>query len=109
MQPVAMISLGVIVGTLVGLVHFGGLAWTVRRFVDGGRPGVVALSLLVRMAVTAAVVIGVALVAPLAVLGIIPGVIAARVILTQQARRGGSNPIVSNGLNPTHIDGIGDG
>ena len=109
MQTVAMISVGVAIGTLVGLMHFGGLAWTVRRLAEGGHAGVLALSFMIRMAVTAGVVIAVAVLAPLAALGIIPGVIAARVMLTRQARRGTPDQVGSSGLSPTHIDGIGDG
>lgn len=88
MQTLFMILIGVIVGVLVGVVHFGGLAWTVRRFVAGSQPGVVALSFLVRMAGTALVVTMVALWVPLAALGVIPGVILARVILIHQAKTG---------------------
>lgn len=109
MQTVFMISLGVLIGALVGALHFGGLAWTVRRFVEGRQPGVVAVSLLFRMAVTAAAVTAVAVLAPSAALGIIPGVIVARVMLTQQARRGASSQVGPNRLNPTHVDGISDG
>lgn len=101
MQTLVMILIGVVLGILVGAVHFGGLAWTVRRFVAGQKPGVVALSFLVRMGVTAAAVATVVLWIPLAALGVIPGVILARVMLIHQTKA------TMNTLGPN--EGITDG
>jgi F1F0 ATPase subunit 2 len=88
MQTVVTIAIGVVVGVVVGVVHFGGLAWTVRRFVDGRHAGVLAASFLVRMAVTALAVVAIAVWAPTAVFGFVPGLLAARLVLTRQARLG---------------------
>ena len=102
MQVFVTISIGVVVGVAVGAVHFGGLAWTVRLFVGGRHPGIVALSYVVRMGVTAAAVVVVAVVAPIAALGVVPGVIVARTVLTSRARD-------DLGIAATPLVGPGDG
>jgi len=102
MQTVVMIPVGAVIGAVVGVVHFGGLAWTVRRFVAGRHTAVLAISFLLRMAVTALAVVAVAVWAPTAALGLVPGLLAARFVLTRQARAG--IPIVAD-----PVGGAGDG
>lgn len=83
---------GALAGMAGGWVFFGGLAATVRRLATTTRPArLVLLSLLGRLAVVAALLLGLVAVGGVALLGGLGGLLAARVVLVRRAL-GGPEP-----------------
>ena len=80
MSPPLMLVLGALAGVVLGAVFFGGLWWTSRRLVSGGRhAGFVALSFVGRMVVLAGGLVVLARFDPWLLIGALPGLITARV------------------------------
>jgi F1F0 ATPase subunit 2 len=79
---------GLLAGTLLGLVFFGGLWITSALLARGGRIGpLLVLSYAGRMALLALGLVGLARLGPAPLLGAAPGLVLARTILTRAALR----------------------
>ena len=83
--------IGLVAGALAGrcsaLVVFGGLWWTVRRMVDARRPALLmAVSLVARLAVAAVVFVIAARSGVEALVGVLVGVVAVRILLARSIR-----------------------
>lgn len=75
---------GAAVGAATGWLFFTGLRLTVARLVSSPRPGgLLVASFLARLALVAAVVIGLASLSPVLVVAFVPGLIAARVVMVR--------------------------
>jgi F1F0 ATPase subunit 2 len=89
LDVVVALAAGAVVGAVVGLVFFGGLWWTSRRLADTSHPALlVTVSLVVRLALVAVVLVSLARTAPPLLLGALVGLLAARLILTRAATGG---------------------
>lgn len=83
------IALGLAVGVPVGLVFFGGLRWTLTRLEDARRPMALMLgSLVVRIAILAAALVGLAGGSLTRVLAAVAGLLVVRTVMVFRARRG---------------------
>ena len=78
---------GLVAGAVLGLAYFGGLLVTVRRLRDGAGPGLLALSLLARLALVAAALVLLVRWSPAAVAAALVGLVAVRVALTRRPDR----------------------
>jgi len=79
-SPPLMLVLGAIAGVVRGAVFFGGLWWTSKQLVSGGRhASFVALSFVSRMVVLAGGLVVLARIDPWLLIGALPGLIAARI------------------------------
>lgn len=86
MTTIAMVAVGLAAGALAGLAFFGGLAATVARLPTSARPaGLLVVSVLVRFAALAAVLVGVALLGPTPLLAAVAGLLATRAVLIRRS------------------------
>lgn len=91
MPSALALAFGLVGGFALGLVYFGGLAWTVLSMPTHRRPAaLIAGSYLGRMVLLAGGLVLLALVSPVALLAALPGVIGARqlVVRTKGVSRG---------------------
>lgn len=87
MQTVMIVLAGALLGTVAGVVAFGGLSWTLARLPRSRSPGLlVAASLLVRLAVVALVALVAASAGLVAVVALLGGLLATRTVLVRRAR-----------------------
>ncbi len=85
----ASVVFGVVLGALagfgLGLGFFGALAWTARRLVGSSRPATLVMaSLMARMALLAVGLVVLARLSPWALVGAVPGVITARLVMVRR-------------------------
>lgn len=86
MQRVTLFLVGVPLGLVVGLVFFGGLWWTTQRLALTRRPGLLlTTSLFVRLATLAVCLVVVARFDGAALIGVLGGLIATRIVMTRAA------------------------
>lgn len=84
MSWVILAALGFVAGAAAGLVFFGGLWWTTHRLSTASRPGLLlSVSLLGRLVVLAVVFVTLASLDPVLLVGAVPGLLAARSVLTR--------------------------
>ncbi len=84
--PVGGALIGLAVGTLLGLIHFGSLWWNVRLLASGGALRALAIQLL-RFALLAAVLLGLAKLGAAALLAGALGLLLARSLLLRRLGR----------------------
>lgn len=79
------VVLEALAGFVLGLGFFGALAWTARRLVVTSRPATLVMaSLLARMALLAVGLVALARLSPWALVGAVPGVITARLVVVRR-------------------------
>lgn len=85
MRAVILIALGVVAGSALGFIFFGGLWWTARRLGEARHPALlVSASLLIRLALAAVTLVVLARIDPTLLVSALVGMLVIRFVMTRR-------------------------